>query len=79
MRNKKFKIGVDVRELEKGKFTGIGQYLNNFLKASAKNRSEWHFTLFGNQNTEIKLNATNIKKIIIPEYLGPGPASISCE
>ncbi len=63
------KVGIDVRELEKGKATGIGQYLYDLLKLSPLYRREWTFTLFGNQNTHIDLEAVNIRKILIPEYL----------
>jgi len=63
------KVGIDVRELEIGKATGIGQYLNNFLKNCAKDRQDWEFILFGNQYTEIGHEATNINKIIVPEYI----------
>jgi len=65
------KIGIDIRELQKGKATGIGRYLLDFLKFIAENKHEWEFVLFGNQNTEIKLDAPNIKKIIIPEHFRP--------
>ena len=63
------KIGIDIRELEKKKITGIGKYLNNFLKTSVKNNRSWKFTLFGNQNTHINLNAFNCKKVIVKEYI----------
>ena len=55
------KVGIDVRELERGKATGIGQYLNNFLKVCTKDRKDWEFTLFGNQVTEIYHYATKVK------------------
>ena len=63
------KVGIDVRELERGKATGIGKYLNNFFKVCTKDRQDWEFTLFGNQDTEIYHEAANLKKIFIPEYL----------
>jgi glycosyltransferase involved in cell wall biosynthesis len=62
------KVGIDVRELERGKATGIGQYLKNFLEVGVKDRYDWTFILFGNQNSAIDLDASNIKKIFIPEY-----------
>ena len=62
------KIGIDVRELEKGKATGIGQYLNNILIVCAKERKDREFILFGNQNTEISHCSKNIKKILIHEH-----------
>ncbi len=62
------RIGIDVRELEKGKITGIGRYLLDFLKLAIKQKPEWEFVLFGNQNTQINLEAPNLTKIFIPEY-----------
>ena len=63
------RVGIDVRELEKGKVTGIGRYLLDFLKFASKDKKEWEFVLFGNQATEIDLEAPNLKKIFISEYL----------
>jgi len=68
MRIKDLKVGIDIRELERGKATGIGQYLKDFLKVGAKHRHDWTFILFGNQNTAIDLEASNIQKIFFPEY-----------
>ena len=65
------RIGIDVRELEKGKATGIGRYLLNFLKFATKEKPTWEFILFGNQNTKIDLEVPNLKKIYIPEYFTP--------
>ncbi len=61
------RIGVDVRELERDKATGIGKYLLNFLKFATDQKPEWEFVLFGNQDTQIDLDVPNIKKIFISE------------
>lgn len=45
-------IGIDIRELEPGKRTGIGRFLVNLLSASALRRSRHAWILFGNQRTE---------------------------
>jgi len=47
-------IGVDIREFEKNKATGIGQYLSNFLSARSVFRAEDKFILYGNQKTTFK-------------------------
>lgn len=45
-------IGIDIRELEPGKRTGIGRFLSNLLRASALHCSHHTWILFGNQRTE---------------------------
>jgi len=65
------RIGVDVRELEKGKATGIGRYLLDLLKFATKEKPRWEFILFGNQATKIDLEASNLEKIFIAEYFTP--------
>jgi len=61
------KIGIDARELIKGRFTGIARFLLNFLRYAPKTRSHWEFVIFGNQNTFFQTDFPNMKKIIIPE------------
>ncbi|MFC1570492.1 glycosyltransferase family 4 protein [Candidatus Omnitrophota bacterium] len=65
------RIGIDIRELEKGKATGIGSYLLDFLRFAAENKKEWEFVLFGNQDTRIDIEAPNFKKVYIPEHFTP--------
>jgi alpha-1,3-rhamnosyl/mannosyltransferase len=45
------KIGIDIRELERGTMTGIGRYLCNFLADATVVRPEHCFVLYGNQHT----------------------------
>lgn len=63
------RIGIDVRELERGKATGIGRYLLNFLNYAPKIKPDWEFILFHNQYSEINLDAPNLRKVYIPEEL----------
>jgi glycosyltransferase involved in cell wall biosynthesis len=63
------KIGIDIRELEKGKLTGIGRFLIEFLK-EAKNYKEFKFILFGNQDTDFSNDSLeSYEKIGINEKL----------
>lgn len=61
------RIGVDIRELERGKMTGIGKYLLNFLEFATKERSNYAFILYGNQHTSLDYKAPNLTLKIIPE------------
>lgn len=60
-------IGIDGRELERGKVTGIGRYLINFLKYAATTRKEYQFILYGNQFTNLDFKSPNLTIKIIPE------------
>lgn len=46
------RIGIDIRELEKGKSTGIGRILLGFLDYVSVNDTANEYILFGNQKTE---------------------------
>ena len=46
-------VGIDCRELEKDKKTGIGRFLISFLKI-AKNIRQFKFILIGNQKTDFE-------------------------
>lgn len=61
------RIGIDIRELEKGKFTGIGRTLRNFLSFAAQQDRENEYVLFGNQRTEYVPAGVNQTLKIIPE------------
>jgi len=63
------RIGVDIREFEKGKFTGIGRFLRNFLLYAGENDKENEYILIGNQKTDYLINFDNQKVIIIPEKI----------
>ena len=48
------RIGIDIRELEKGKRTGIGRILSGLLNYISLNDTTNEYILFGNQRTEIQ-------------------------
>jgi glycosyltransferase involved in cell wall biosynthesis len=55
--------------LEKGKFTGIGRTLRNFLSFAAEQDRENEYVLFGNQKTEYVPAGSNQTLKIIPERI----------
>ena len=61
------RIGVDCRELETGKVTGIGRYLVNFLTYTAIQRPDCDLILYGNQRTSIPESFDHLRCQIIPE------------
>lgn len=63
------RIGVDIRELEKGTMTGTGRYLYNLLEYVAKSDRVNEYILFGNQKTECPIRGERVKIKIIPESL----------
>lgn len=61
-------IGVDIRELERGKATGIGRYLRHFLRYACQARPAYRFVLYGNQRTDVEgLAAANVRWRLHPE------------
>ncbi|MCS7227547.1 MAG: glycosyltransferase family 4 protein [Endomicrobia bacterium] len=63
------KIGIDGREFAKGKITGIGRFLYTLLSYLIKEKPEWKFYIFLNQNCELNLEFHNLYKIYIPEKI----------
>lgn len=63
------RIGIDVREFQQSKMTGIGRYLLNFLEWAAKEKPDTEFFLYGNQHTKLPVKAQNFKERIIPEKI----------
>jgi glycosyltransferase involved in cell wall biosynthesis len=61
------RVGIDIRELEKGKRTGIGRYLRNFIAYASSARPEHRFFLYGNQRTDPEIGGENIEVRIRPE------------
>ena len=60
-------IGIDGRELERGKITGIGRYLLNFLKFATTFKKDYQFILYGNQFTHLDYKSPNLTLKIILE------------
>jgi len=61
------RVGIDIRELEKGKMTGIGRYLRNFIAYASSARPEYRFFLYGNQHTDTEIGGENVAVRIRPE------------
>ena len=62
------RIGIDIRELEKNKRTGIGRFILNFLYFVNSYDKENEYLLFGNQNTRYLNFGGNMQSKIIPEF-----------
>ncbi|MBI3584713.1 MAG: glycosyltransferase family 4 protein [Nitrospinae bacterium] len=62
-------IGIDGRELERGKVTGIGRYLLNFLKFATTLKKDYQFILYGNQFTCLDYKSSNLTLKIILERI----------
>ena len=61
------RIGIDIRELERGANTGIGRYLRNFIEFASQARPEYRFFVYGNQHTDTALTGGNVVARIAPE------------
>ena len=46
------RLAVDIRELERGKNTGIGTFLRQFIEYFSRERPDWTLLLYGNQRTD---------------------------
>lgn len=65
-------IGIDIREFKKGRSTGIGRYLRNFIDYVSHYDRENRYTLFANQRTEYRCQLPkNIRIKVIKEWLAP--------
>lgn len=53
-------IGIDIRELREGTFTGIGAFLLNFLDTAARSFPRDRFVLYGDRNTQVPVHGPNI-------------------
>ncbi len=61
------KIGIDIRELERGQMTGIGRFLRNFISYVRRARPEYRFFLYGNQRSDTALGGGNVEERIRQE------------
>lgn len=63
----KKKIAIDCREFFKGKITGIGRLLENFISCAPGLRPDWEFLLLGSADTEIPFGLPgNAAFLVIP-------------
>jgi len=61
------RLGIDIRELEKGKKTGSGTYLRGFVETASRLRPDLRFWLYGNQFTDTSLARENVQVRIATE------------
>ena len=61
------RIGIDIRELERGKATGIGRYLRNFIAYVERARPQHEVILYGNQHSEAEWPGSNVRTRIALE------------
>ncbi len=59
------KIGLDIREFKKGRMTGIGRFIKNFIVYACEIKKDWEFLLFGNQDTLIPFDLPNNSNVKI--------------
>lgn len=67
MSEMKKKIAIDCREFYKGKSTGIGRFLQNYILHLPVLRPDWDFLLFGDADTELPFALPgNVSFLAIP-------------
>jgi glycosyltransferase involved in cell wall biosynthesis len=60
-------IAFDIREWQPGRYTGIGRFLEEFLRAATVTRPLDRFLLVGDTVCEVRVQAENIAVVRIPE------------
>jgi glycosyltransferase involved in cell wall biosynthesis len=60
-------IGTDVREWEPGRQTGIGRFLEEFLRVATAARPQDRFLLLGNAATESRVGGSNVAFLRLSE------------
>jgi len=60
-------VGVDIREWQPGRRTGIGRVLEEFLRSAAALRPRDRFVLIGDATCEVRVRAENCEVVRIPE------------
>ncbi len=60
-------VGVDIREWQPGRRTGIGRFLEEFLREATAARPHDRFVLVGNPRAEVRVRAGNLDVLRLPE------------
>jgi len=60
-------IGIDIREWQPGRRTGIGRFLEGFLRAGTSRRPKDRFLLIGDTACEVRVQDANVEVVRIPE------------
>ncbi|MBI4233938.1 MAG: glycosyltransferase family 4 protein [Chloroflexi bacterium] len=63
------RLGIDVRELARGRATGIGRFVRDFVRYASPARPDHRFFLYGNQHTVLPGEWPNVEARIVPERL----------
>ncbi len=64
-------VGVDIREWQPGRRTGIGRFLEQFLREAAAARPQDRFLLVSDARAEVRVQAGNLEVIRVPERCTP--------
>ena len=64
-------VGVDIREWQPGNQTGIGRFLEEFLRVATQARPTDRFLLVGDATCEVRVDTANIRATRIPERWTP--------
>lgn len=60
-------VGVDVREWHDERKTGIGRFLEAFLRVAHAARPRDRFLLVGNPDTRVRVHGDNVASACLPE------------
>jgi glycosyltransferase involved in cell wall biosynthesis len=60
-------VGIDIREWQPGRRTGIGRFLEGFLRDGTSRRPKDRFLLIGDTACEVRVQGANVEVIRIPE------------
>ncbi len=60
-------VGIDIREWQPGRRTGIGRFLEGFLRAVTSRRPKDRFLLIGDTTCEVRVQGANVEVVRIPE------------
>ena len=60
-------VGIDIREWQPGRRTGIGRFLEGFLRAGTSRRPKDRFLLIGDTACEVRVQGANVEVVRIPE------------
>ncbi|MCC7261238.1 MAG: glycosyltransferase family 4 protein [Candidatus Latescibacteria bacterium] len=63
------RLGIDIRELARGRATGIGRFVRDFVRFASEARPDHRFFLYGNQHTQVPGVGPNVETRLVPERL----------
>ena len=63
------RLGVDIRELARGRQTGIGRFVRDFIRYASQAHPEHRFFLYANQHTLLSPSGANVEVRVVREGL----------